>query len=135
MGAEREGIQVLKIGITMAVLAVLIIIATYGVFTGRDIGNAAVEKFENIDVETSLGGLKDLNDQDNLMPAASALSLFQYNRDHVGEVVCYFCDEDGLTRSALERFCLLDHLKGNVMIRVETDDNTGMYRLILRPVG
>lgn len=131
---KDESIDVLKIGASMAMLAVLIVYVVQSVILGKQIQNKTSNELNTIQIISESGGLKELNDVENIMPAASLLALLQYNHRNIGTVTCFICNQNGEVRTMDETLCVTTHLKGNVRVLVKYDSGMGLFNITIKPV-
>lgn len=133
---KEEFINLIKLGVTMCVLAALMIIATYNVLLGKDVGGRVEESFQRINVDAQIGTLKEIEGVETLLPAATTLAFIEYNKTNMGTVTCYLCDRDyGLITPVEKKSCLMSHLNGYVSVLIEKDPVTGLYNLTMRPLA
>lgn len=131
---KDESIDILKMGASMALLAVLIVYVVQSVILGKQIESKTVTELNSIQIISESGGLKDLNDVETLMPAASVLALLEYNHRNIGTITCYICDQYGEERTMNESLCITTHLKGNVRVYVKYDSGMGLFNITIRPI-
>ncbi|WP_066714740.1 hypothetical protein [Clostridium sp. Marseille-P299] len=132
---KEETIDILKFGAFMAVLSVLIVYVVQSVLLGKQIQSKAIDNLNEIQINTERGSLKELNDQEIIVPAATVLALLEYNYKSIGSVLCFICDSDGEIKTVNESFCITRHLKGNVRIYVKYDTSNSLYDLTIRSVS
>lgn len=132
---KEETIDILKFGASMAVLAVLIVYVVQSVLLGKQISNKAINNLNAIQIGSERGSLKELNDQEIIIPAATVLALLEYNYDSIGSVTCFICDSNGAVQTVNESFCITKHLKGNVRIYIKYDASNSIYNITVNPVS
>lgn len=131
---KDESIDVLKFGGSMAILAVLIVYVVQSVILGKQIQSKTSDELNSIQIISESGGLKELNDVENIMPAASLLALLQYNHRNIGTVTCYICNQYGEVRTMDESLCVITHLKGDVRVYVKYDSGMGLFNITIKSV-
>ena len=129
---KEEAIDMLKLGASMALLAVLIVYVVQSVLLGKHIQGSAIDKLNTVQVSSESGVLKDLNNCETVMTAPTLLALIQYNQNYIGSVTCYICDASGEERTMDEDVCVISHLRGNVRVYVEYNSGYGLYNLTVR---
>lgn len=131
---KDETIDILKMGASMAMLAVLIVYVVQSVILGKQIQSKTSAELNSAQIISESGGLKDLNDVETIIPAASLLALLQYNHRNIGTVTCYICDQYGEERTMNESLCITTHLKGNVRVYIKYDSGMGLFNITIKPV-
>jgi hypothetical protein len=134
-GFGHEGIDVLKLGVSMAFISVLLIYVIYGIAVGKGIGNNFYNTMAEAEINVNDAELQSLSYSNHeILPAAAVYSLTQYNSSEIYDVTCYICNNThGKTTLISARPCLLDHLYGKVKLETEFDETLGQYHLFISP--
>lgn len=110
----------LEIGVTLAVLSVLITIVFLTVNIGHGVRADSYEEAVRISSDLEDGNLFSLIGKENNMPTAAAYSLLRANGRLIPEFVCNITDKckdsKDLTQDSI---CLRNHMRGRVSLEVE----------------
>ena len=129
---KQETTDLLKFGAFMTVLAVLLVYVIQSVLLGKQLNSQAITNLAQIHVDSENGSLKDIKEEDIILPAATVLALLEYNYKVIDTVTCYVCDNNGVVTSVGEPLCVTSHLKGNVRIYVTYDAGKGLYNVTIK---
>ncbi len=119
---EKEVSYALEIGVTLAVLSVLITIVFLTVNIGHDVRADAYEEGVRIASDLEDGNLFSLIGRENNMPTAAAYSLLRANSRIIPELVCYSSKHSGsklVSNLTEDSPCLVNHMQGRVSLEVE----------------
>lgn len=129
---KQETIELLRFGAFMTVLAVLLVYVIQSVLLGKQLNNKAITNLAQIHVDSEYGSLKDIKDEEIILPAATVLALLEYNYKVIDTVTCYVCDNNGALTSSSELLCVASHLKGNVRTYITYDSDNGLYNVTIK---
>lgn len=130
---EKEVSYALEVGVTLAVLSVLLMIVFLTVSIGNEVKIDAYEVGSSIVSELKEGNMYTLIGLENNMPTAAAYSLLRANSGVISEVVCYNNKHTGsklVTNLTVESPCLLEHMSGRVSLEVSIV-NSSWYKVIV----
>lgn len=128
---KQETIDLLKFGAFMTMLAVLLVYVIQSVLLGKQLNSQAISNLAQIHVDSENGSLKDLKEENIILPTATVLALMEYNYKVIDTVTCYVCDNNGLVTPANDPLCVTSHLAGNVRILVTYDAGNGLYNVTI----
>lgn len=129
---KQESMDLLKFGAFMTVLAVLLVYVIQSVLLGKEVNSQAISALSKIHVDTESGRLRDLKEEEILLPTATVLALLEYNYKVIHTITCYVCNLDGSVTTANESFCVKHHLKGSVIVNVTYDSGVGLYNISIK---
>lgn len=128
---EKEVSYALEIGVTLAVLSVLLTIVFLTVSIGNEVKIEAYDNGTRIVGVLEEGNISSLIGTENEMPTAAAYSLLRANGKVVHELICYDKKHTGsklVTDLTTSSPCLINHMTGRVSLEVEYV-NDSWYRV------
>ncbi len=127
-----EGIEVMKLGITLGVLSVILVYVIFNVSLGKEIQGVVYDKTSTAEVSAANAPLQELSGEPLILPAATVYSLLMYNGSSIGTIACFVCYPHGeRIHTADENLCIVNHLKGKIKVSIRWNSYTGLYDVIL----
>jgi len=119
---EKEVSYAIEIGVTLAILSVVLTIVFLTLSIGNDVKIGAYEEGARIVTDLHEGNLASLVGYENKMPTAAAYSLLRANSRVIPELVCYSDRHTGsklVSDLTVSTPCLLNHMTDRVNLEVE----------------